>query len=221
MFEAVHGSAPDIAGKGIANPSGLLLGAVQMLVHLGEPKLATTIKNAWLATLEDGIHTGDIFTDGISKQKVGTAGFTEAVIARLGREPKTLVPVAYKPGGVHLPKYTKTSENKELHGVDVFLDHDANPRNSDALAAMLKPVETNALKLKMITNRGVKVWPDGLPETFLTDHWRCRFVSETPIAQAEVLEVLQRAVSSGLDVIKTENLYRFDGKAGYSAGQGE
>ena len=85
MFEAIHGSAPDIAGMDIANPSGLLNGAIMMLVHIGQPEVAQKISNAWMATLEDGIHTGDIYQEDISAKRVGTKEFAEAVIARLGK----------------------------------------------------------------------------------------------------------------------------------------
>lgn len=219
MFEAVHGSAPDIAGKGIANPSGLLIAATQMLVHLGESELAARIKNAWLCTVEDGIHTGDMYTEGVSKQKVGTVEFTRAIIDRLGHEPKGLEPVHYKTGGIQLPKYQRIPVTKELQGIDIFLDF--SEQNPEKLAALLKPCASDALKLKMITNRGVKVWPQGLPETFLTDHWRCRFVSDAPLAHQAILDLQQRVVHAGLEIIKTENLYWFDGKPGYSLGQGE
>ena len=64
MFEAVHGSAPDIAGKDVANPSGLLMAATQLLVHVGAADVAERVKNAWLCTLEDGIHTADIYREG-------------------------------------------------------------------------------------------------------------------------------------------------------------
>ena len=98
MFEAIHGSAPALAGQDAANPSGLLLAAVQMLVHLGQPDVAVRVHNAWLRTMEEGIHTFDIYTEGVSKQRVGTREFTEAVIARLGQEPQVLKPVAYHAG---------------------------------------------------------------------------------------------------------------------------
>src|SRR5215470_15042134 len=96
MFEAIHGSAPRRAGQNLANPSGLLLAAVMMLVHIDQPEVATLVHNAWLRTIEDGIHTYDIYVEGVSKQKVGTKEFAEAVIARLGQQPNTLKPVAYK-----------------------------------------------------------------------------------------------------------------------------
>src|SRR6201988_1625886 len=103
MFEAIHGSAPRRAGQNLANPSGLLLGAVMMLVHLDQPEVATRVHNAWLRTIEDGIHTYDIFTEGISTQKVGTREFASAVVARLGQKPNRLKPVTYAskpPAGV-------------------------------------------------------------------------------------------------------------------------
>src|SRR5690606_32770133 len=82
MFEAIHGSAPDIAGRGIANPSGLLLAAVPMLVHLGQSEVAARIHNAWKATIEQGVHTPDIFREGRSKMRVGTTEFAFEVIQR-------------------------------------------------------------------------------------------------------------------------------------------
>ena len=98
MFEAIHGSAPRRAGQNLANPSGLLLGAVLMLVHIDQPEVAERVHNAWLRTIEDGIHTYDIFTEGVSTQKVGTKEFAAAVIERLGQKPNTLKPVTYKRG---------------------------------------------------------------------------------------------------------------------------
>ena len=85
MFEAIHGSAPRRAGQNLANPSGLLLGAVQMLVHIDQTDIAERVHNAWLRTLEDGVHTYDIYTEGKSKQKVGTKEFAQAVVARLAK----------------------------------------------------------------------------------------------------------------------------------------
>src|SRR5437762_12690688 len=99
MFEAIHGSAPRRAGKNLANPSGLLLAAVMMLVHIDQPDVATQVNNAWLRTIEDGIHTYDIFVEGVSKQKVGTKEFAAAVVARLGQKPEKLKAVRYKPAG--------------------------------------------------------------------------------------------------------------------------
>src|SRR4030081_2976604 len=96
MFEAIHGSAPRRAGQNLANPSGLLLGGVLMLVHINQPEAAARVHNAWLRTIEDGVHTYDIFTEGISTVKVGTKEFAAAVIERMGQKPNRLKPVTYK-----------------------------------------------------------------------------------------------------------------------------
>jgi len=223
MFEAIHGSAPTIAGQNVANPSGLLQGAVMMLNHIGQTEVAEKIQNAWLKTLEDGIHTQDIFKESISKQKVGTKEFADAVIANLEQKPSQLKPVSYANNTVmNLPKYQrKPSAKKELAGVDVFVHWSGT--NPDELADKMKSIESDGINLSMITNRGIKVWPDGFKETFCTDHWRCRFKpSENQKIQKEnVIKLLQNALHEIIDVVKTENLYDFDGKAGYSLGQGQ
>ena len=231
MFEAIHGSAPDISGKGIANPSGLLNGAIMMLTHLGHGETAATIKNAWLKTLEDGIHTGDIYREETSKKRVGTQEFADAIIANLGKKPSTLeAATAGESQGINIPTYQPEIEHKELVGVDLFLDW--REGSADDLGHILSNLPLRHLKLKMITNRGVKVYPEGLPETFCTDHWRCRFINRDaktksvtpdyrPVPFEAIMELMQVAHSSGLDVIKTENLYEFGKKRGFSLGQGE
>ncbi len=226
MFEAIHGSAPDIAGKGIANPSGLLLAGVMLLVHIGQPAVAERVHNAWLRTIEDGIHTGDIYKQDVSKERVGTKGFTQAVIQRLGEQPQHMRVVKYEAGDGMPPIKPVTRPrpaSKELIGVDVFLDWDAAGRDPNVLGAELSKVNTTMLRLEMITNRGLKVWPGGLPETFCVDHWRCRFESpdQTPITHTEVLELLARISIYGYDFIKTEHLYKFDGEIAFSLGQGQ
>ncbi len=224
MFEAVHGSAPDIAGKGIANPSGLLWAATQMLVHVGQGEVAETIKNAWLATLESGIHTADIYREGLSQQEVGTEAFASAIIERLGDRPRQLAPVDYRPSGVTVhPTAVPVVRTKQLVGVDVFLDWSDQDRDPAVLGAALEDAAPQAWTLRMITNRGVMVYPSGMPETFRTDHWRCRFVAaqgETTSFDA-VLALLGALHERGLEVIKTEHLYTFDGQRAYSLGQGE
>jgi len=224
MFEAVHGSAPDIAGRGIANPSGLLVAATQMLVHLGVADVAQTIKNAWLKTLEDGLHTADIYREGLSEHKVGTEAFTDAVIERLGAEPSTLTPVRYQSGGIDIEVSPTPQQEKALRGIDVFIDWDGAGRDPDVIGEGLEAAATAVnWRLKMITNRGVKVYPGGLPETFWTDHWRCRFLpSDAEVTSFDrVLDLLSALHRHGWDVIKTEHLYTFDGRRAYSLGQGE
>jgi isocitrate dehydrogenase len=222
MFEAIHGSAPRRAGQNLANPSGLLLGAVMMLVHIDQPDVATTVHNAWLKTIEDGVHTYDIFQEGISRQKVGTREFADAVVARVGKKPDTLKPAAYTSAprqdataheGVHSVRH------KETVGVDVFLDWSGGTPNE--LGEKMRTLASDGMKLASISNRGTKVWPDGFPETFCTHHWACRFLGQGPITHSQIVDLLGRINREGFDFIKTENLCTFDGERGYSLGQGE
>jgi isocitrate dehydrogenase len=222
MFEAIHGSAPRLAGQDVANPSGLLLAGVMMMVHVGQANVAERIHNAWLKTIEDGIHTRDIFREGISAEKAGTMAFADAVIARLGQNPVRLPAVSYaaaRPVPVHAPAPRKPAA-KALVGVDVFV-HSAGP--AETLAERLKAAENGLFELVMITNRGVKVWPGGLPETFCTDHWRCRFQARAgrQFNKPMLLELLHKLHYAGIDFVKTEQLYTFDGEPGYSLGQGQ
>ncbi len=223
MFEAIHGSAPDIAGKNLANPSGLLQGAIMMLNHIGQSDVAEKIQNAWLYTLEEGIHTKDIYKDGTSKKLVGTKEFTDALIENIGKSPKMLKQVSYSNSQpLSLPKYKRReSAKKELVGVDIFVHWNGSDANE--LADNINKIEVEGVKLSMITNRGIKVWPEGFKETFCTDHWRCRFKSTDgkSFSKNSILELLEKALNENIDTIKTENLYSFNGKDAYSLGQGQ
>lgn len=232
MFEAIHGSAPDIAGKKIANPSGLMNASVMMLSHLGMTEEADKIKNAWLCAIEDGYHTADIYKEGFSKKLVNTNEFADAVIERLGKTPQNLpVSVLSKGAGkIVIPPFVRKEMKQELVGVDMFINWTGTDPNKigDALTAM----KGLGLKLKMITNRGVKVYPNGLAETYCTDHWRCRYIASSAeivegkpvydvITYEDILELMTALMKAGFEVVKTENLYEFDGKRGFSLGQGE
>jgi isocitrate dehydrogenase len=223
MFEAIHGSAPRRAGQDVANPSGLLQGAIMMLNHIGQGEVAVKVQNAWLTTIEEGIHTYDIYKEGVSKSKVGTKEFAKAVIANLGKKPALLEAVSNSSNAAfNLPKYErKPSIKKDLEGVDVFVHW--NGLNPAELAQRMKKIETKGIKLSMITNRGIKVWPDGFKETFCTDHWRCRFKPDSgeSISKLNIIELLNNAVNEDIDTIKTENLYAFNGVPSYSLGQGQ
>jgi isocitrate dehydrogenase len=221
MFEAIHGSAPDIAGKNKANPSGLLNATVMMLVHLGESGIAERIHNAWLRTIEDGVHTGDIYSSYNSKKLVGTDEFASYVIENLGNKPSTLIPVEYGTAKrIKIPAPKPVTQKKDLEGVDIFLDDSS--RDATAIADMLKAASSDThLELILITNRGVKVWPHGRKETYTVDHWRCRFISKTPLNNTDLVRLYANITDTGLDIIKTENLYTFDGERGYSLGQGQ
>lgn len=226
MFEAIHGSAPRRAGQNLANPSGLLLGAVMMLVHVGLTDHAERVHNAWLRTIEDGIHTYDIYDESVSKEKVGTKEFAEAVVQRLGQQPQILKARKYKKADEAASTATagssKPAPQKELVGVDVFLDWTKGSAND--LGNGMSRLNGDGLKLTMISNRGVKVWPGGHTETFCSDHWRCRFRPESEdgkVSHAQIISLLERVADDGFDFIKTEGLYTFDGESGFSLDQGE
>lgn len=223
MFEAIHGSAPRRAGQNLANPSGLLQGAIMMLNHIGQFAVAERVQNAWLKTIEDGFHTYDIYKAGVSSQKVGTSEFAQAVIDRLGEKPTTLKSVSYsKETPLKLPAYRrKTSAQKQLIGVDVFVHWSGS--NPQELATRVSEIQSADLPLSLITNRGIKVWPDGFQETFCTDHWRCRFLPTRghSVTKQQIVDLLAKAIEADLDTIKTENLYAFNGKPAFSMGQGQ
>ncbi len=228
MFEAIHGSAPDIAGKKIANPSGLINAAVQMLIHINQPEYAMLIENAWLKTLEDGIHTADIYSIEHSQQKANTDEFANAIVARLGEKPKHFKPVVYRNDvRAKIECYgarKKTLAKKQLVGVDIFID---NPQlTPDQLGEKILQISSK-LKPIVITSRGLKIWPNSMIETPYAHHCSCRFQSSTDIKQLEsishqdIIDLLQQFEQRGLDVIKTENLYTFDGELGFTLAQGQ
>jgi len=224
MFEAIHGSAPRRAGQNIANPSGLLLGAVMMLVHIGQTDIASKVHNAWLRTIEDGLHTYDIYKEGLSKKKMGTREFGQAVVERLGEVPKTLKAAEYKAVETKPFKYnfqTMPKSKKELVGVDVFVDWDDG--TPDDLGGKFSKITAEGLKLTLISNRGLEVWPGGQSETFCVDHWRCRFEAANKGASVThelIIALLKHIKDAGFDFIQTENLYNFDGVAGFSTTKG-
>ena len=226
MFEAIHGSAPRRAGQNLANPSGLFLGAVQMLVHIGQASVAELAHNAWLKTIEDGVHTYDIFKEGISKEKVGTKEFAQAVLSRIGQKPQILKEVDYSKAPSRplttRPPYVRSTEKRERIGVDVFV---AYTESANSLAAILEPLGGDGIKLEMLSNRGMKVWPDGMEETFTVDVTRCRFKlpdeATGSVSAKAITALMDRITDAGVEFVKTEGLYNFDGKPGFSKSQGQ
>lgn len=224
MFEAIHGSAPRRAGQNLANPSGLLMGSIMMLVHLGQGAAASRVHNGWLKTIEDGIHTYDIFTEGVSTEKVGTKEFAQAVGKHMGQNPEKLPAVHYQDGAMKqaqtVTSTTKKSGNKQLVGVDIFVDSAEDLANVEAQVNM----NGGSLHLTMIGNRGTPVWPNAKPETNFVDQWRCRYQPKqkgTKVDAQDVVSLLQKLMDSGVDVTKLEKLYTFDGKPAYSLSQEE
>ncbi|MHB8456168.1 MAG: NADP-dependent isocitrate dehydrogenase, partial [Acidimicrobiales bacterium] len=189
----------------------------------GQGETAARVHNAWLRTIEDGVHTYDIYDPSVSTTRVGTLEFADAVIARLGYEPTTLRSVSYptlsEPITVEVA--SRPRARKELVGVDVFVEW------LDAVESLAKVLEAQAgpdLGLVMISNRGQKVYPGGVPETFCVDHWRCRFQAGRPgdpVTFTQVIELLGRLAGAGLPFVKTEGLFTFDGEPGFSLGQGQ
>ncbi|MBM3395822.1 MAG: NADP-dependent isocitrate dehydrogenase [Betaproteobacteria bacterium] len=223
MFEASHGCGHDLAGRDLANPSALLRAAVMMLNYVGQGEVASRIHNAWLRTLEDGLHTADVAPQHPKAKRLGTQQFAQAVVSRLGSAPRVLTsrtPRLPKPDEPSAATFRATPrEQKHLIGVDVFL-HWRGSR-PDVLARRLRAVSLGALTLTLISNRGLAVWPRGMHQTVFTDHWRCRFKSlDGQLTHRHVAELLQDLATAHFDFVKTENLYDFDEIAGYSHGHG-
>lgn len=220
MFEAIHGSAPRRAGQNVANPSGLILAAIQMLIHIGQPEAATRIHNAWLTTIEDGIHTYDIFKESTSKQKVGTKEFAAAVIARFGKKPEKLPPIHYeKAKHIHHKMKTPISieKKKELVGIDLFIDWKSS---AEELAMHFTHLPDIDLSLSFISNRGVRVWPTKLPETLCSDCWRCRLTRKNknvPLQYEHIVSLLKILSEKKIDVAQVQSLYLFNGEKGFTA----
>lgn len=224
MFEAIHGSAPRRAGQNLANPSGLLLAGVMMLVHIGQTDAASLVHNAWLRTLEEGIHTYDIFKTPTSKTKVGTKEFADAVIAHLGQNPQTLKVVHYakeaNPDQLFKNGKPKPAEKKEVLGIDLFIQSSDTVDKIQQTLARLLPQD---FTLTMISNRGVHVWPGYMPETTCSDTWRCRFMGKEkkPITHGQIATLLQKLAEGGIDFIHLESLCTFNGVPGYTLARDE
>ncbi len=224
MFEAIHGSAPRRAGQNLANPSGLLLGGVMMLVHIGQSEIAERVHNAWLRTIEEGIHTYDIYEEGVSKQKVGTKEFAQAVVDRLGKKPETLKVVKY--AAIAERKAWTRDESKiakkvEMVGVDLYCAGDR--RGPKEFGDALHQVTHDGVTLTMMSNRGTAVWPDSMAETFVVDAFQCRFMPPNGglVTHDQITALMQKVTAAGYDIVKTETLRNFDGARGYTLAQGQ
>jgi len=219
IFEAVHGSAPDIAGKNKANPTALVLSAAMMLRHIGEGKAANGVEQAVLVTLESGVRTSDMM--GV-QNPASTTEFTQAVISNLGKRAKVSPPRDYRK--VDLPPArlgvnVVPAESRRVTGVDVYLESELEPR---ALAAGLETVaKSSALRLEMITNRGAMVFPSSDRRVSLVDHFRCRFMphdSGSDLADADILTLLA-TLGAQYRWMHIEKLQEFDGQPAFSKSQ--
>jgi isocitrate dehydrogenase len=222
MFEAVHGSAPDIAGQGKANPTAMILSGVLMLRHLGEFEAASKIENAIYVTLEEGKKVPADLAGGGAFAK--TDDFTDEVIANFGRSSDRIKAREYKP--IKMPEVTRnpvivSAKSRRVVGMDIFIEFGGE---TEAIGKDLERiVDGSPMKLKMISNRGVRVYPLTGTPTDTIDHWRCRFVQRDEggeLSDATLLGVLSKIAESHV-WNHTEKLYEFDGERGYSLAQGE
>ncbi|MEE3503276.1 NADP-dependent isocitrate dehydrogenase [Acidiphilium acidophilum] len=221
IFEAVHGSAPQIAGKGLANPTALLSAAIMMLRHIGAFEVAATIEQALFITLAEGENlTGDLSPRG---HGVGTEKFVGQVIANLGRT-SNLPSREYRPLKLTpWPNLTAHTEPKsrELLGIDVFIETELSAAElGHSLTAI---AEGTALRLESISNRGVQVWPSTGGQTFLVDHFDCRFMLLTPAEgnPPQGIADLVGRIGQKHSWMHVEKLQRFDGKDAFERPQGE
>ena len=219
IFEAVHGSAPDIAGKNKANPTALVLSAAMMLRHIGEGKAASDVEQAVLVTLESGVRTSDMM--GV-QNPTSTTDFTKAVIANLGKHSRLSPPRDYKK--VELPPTNPgvnivPSESRRVVGVDVYVESVLEPR--DLAASLDTLIATTPLRLEMITNRGAMVYPSTDRRVSLVDHFRCRFVprdAASDLGDAVILALLQTFAGEHR-WMHVEKLQEFDGEPAFSKSQ--
>jgi isocitrate dehydrogenase len=227
IFEAVHGTAPDIMGRGIANPTALLLSGILMLRYMGFTQNAAEIENALLYTLERGIHTGDFGNKSIPAAT--TMGFADAIIANLGKLPADGGVVGkpnidYKANAHHSILKNKLTVTKgikeEMVGVDIFVE--SNDMQPAELAEMAKKRLTDNFELVMISNRGTQVWPTGSIYTELVNEYRVRFEKKpgVTVTQKELLHIAAD-FSQDAKVCSVEFLMKFDGKIGYTLAQGQ
>jgi len=232
IFEAVHGTAPDIAGKGVANPTSLLLSGLMMLRHIGLHRDAAIIENALLATLEAGVHTGDVRSE---NDPVGTTAFAQAIIDHLGTEPT----------GIHVKQVPETNNlshtlpvkpmvNRKIRtfettpsqiaGCDIYLD--TLIPVLDLASRLERIVAGTPFKLTLMSNRGTQVWPSGSLYTENVDYYRVRFELRDPevmlgqIGQMPAIHLL-RKVAEKFEVADFQPLKTYDGLRGYSLAQGQ
>ncbi len=226
IFEAVHGTAPDIAGKNIANPTALLLSGIAMLRHLGLMENAAVIENSLLFTLEQGVHTGD-FGDK-STPALNTTAFAEAIIANLGQTPKhgAKALLANKPVTTTAFKLAKNEmmvsedpQQEEILGVDLFIESSEQP---DFIAKKCQRHAGVKFNLVNISNRGTQVWPTGSVYTNLVNQYNVRFesIDDSALNQQDVLG-LYVSLSGDFKICSSELLNRWGGKKAYSLAQGQ
>jgi isocitrate dehydrogenase len=226
IFEAVHGTAPDIAGKNMANPTALLLSGLAMLRHLGYTENAAVIENALLYTLEQGIHTGDFGNR--ATPSLNTTQFADAIIGNFGKSPKTnakplLANDPETPAVCHLDRnammVSKEDEQEKIVGVDMFIESVDQPGN---IAEKCLRHGGTKFKLISISNRGTQVWPTGSKFTNLVNQYNLRFeaLNEHPLKQQDVIG-LYVSLSADYKICSLELLNMWGDKRAYTLAQGQ
>jgi isocitrate dehydrogenase len=232
MFEAIHGSAPAMADKSLANPTGLLNGAIMMLSHLGLGSKANLVENALLKTIEDGIVTKDIFNEH-SKKKVNCDEFADAIIANLGQKPKKLAEANYKDFKFEwtdksplINDFSESkiegidSENKKIEGIDIFIDKKSLSSDFGDLLSKIDIKKINdSFELSLIAFNGLKVYPNN-NDPVMADNWCCRFLGKN-LTNLDLCNLILLLTENSFDIIKTEGLFSFDGKNNFTTVQGE
>jgi isocitrate dehydrogenase len=226
IFEAVHGTAPDIAGKNIANPTALLLSGISMLLHVGLTENAGIIENALLYTLESGVHTGD-FGDK-SKAAANTTEFAQTIIANFGKKPEfNARPVVPNMPGTPAPfklqqnamMVTKGTVVENIIGVDMFIESEEQPPVIAQKCQRHAGVKFNLIN---ISNRGTQVWPTGSVYTNLVNQYNVRFESldGSPLNQVDIIG-LYVSLSGNFKICSLELLNSWGDKKAYSLAQGQ
>jgi len=217
IFEAVHGSAPDIAGKNVANPTAIILSAAMLLRHIGEGKAANDIEQAVLVTLESGVRSGDM----AGKAKASsTTEFADAIISNLGKVSSTTGARDFR--AVQLPELssdvqTVETKQRKVTGVDVFIESTLSPKElGDDLTEICGGT---TLSLQMIGNRGNTVFPvDEGQNITLVDHYRCRFMKRArgdALSNGEILSLLTK-IGEAHTWMHIEKLQQFDNEDAFS-----
>jgi isocitrate dehydrogenase len=226
IFEAVHGTAPDIAGKNIANPTALLLSGLAMLRHLGFMENAAVIENALLYTLEQGVHTGDFGDKSIPASN--TTEFANAIISNFGRSPKQgkkeIVPNQPETTAVcHLDRnammVSHEDEQEKIVGVDMFIESIQQPGKIAEKCLHHGGIKFNLVN---ISNRGTQVWPTGSKYTNLVNQYNLRFEAkdEHPLTQQDIIG-LYVSLSADYKICSMELLNMWGDKKAYSLAQGQ
>ncbi|MDB1135721.1 isocitrate dehydrogenase [Candidatus Anaplasma sp. TIGMIC] len=220
MFEAVHGSAPDIAGKNIANPSGLLNAAIQMLVHIGHTNKAQAIHDAFLKTLEDGVHTADIYNPDTSSSRASTTEFARAIAKNLGAVPSNLRRMSIEENPAMVAGTVRPeAKPRTFVGVDVTVHWAHDPTRIEELAKSLSELaSSSSAELKMIHAKGMELWPSAPYAFSYIDLLTCRFYlseSQNKDSSLSMGQLLIGIENLGLDIAKATKLYTFDGVPGF------